>query len=104
MMQMRWVWFIGIMNAHFAAERYEEAVAAAEQALLLRPSFFGAYAGLAYTLPHLGRIEEAREAVRNLLRVMPRFTLRGITRNPLFVRENDVARMLEALRRAGLAE
>jgi adenylate cyclase len=100
----RVMWFIGIMNAHFAAERYEEAVEAAEQAVLLQPNLYGGYAGLAYSLPHLGRIEEAREAVRNLHRVMPRMTLKSTARNPMFAREKDVARMLEALRLAGLPE
>jgi adenylate cyclase len=100
----RHVWFIGIMNAHFAAARYEEAAEAAEQAVLLQPNLYGGYAGLAYCLPYLGRIEEAKEAVRNLHRVMPRMTLKSTARNPMFVRENDVARMLEALRLAGLPE
>jgi tetratricopeptide (TPR) repeat protein len=100
----RWMWFIGIMNAHFAAERYEDAAAAAKQAVLLQPNAYGGYAGLAYSLPYMGRLEEAREAVRNLLRVMPRFTLKGIAGNPMFVREKDATRMLEALRRAGLPE
>ena len=100
----RFMWFIGIVNAQFAAERYEEGAAAAEQAVLLQPNFFGGYVGLAYCLPHLGRIKEAREAVRNIRRLMPRLTLKSTARNPLFVRENDVARMLEALRLAGLPE
>ncbi len=98
------MWFLGIMNAQFAGERYEEAVAAAEQAVLLQPNQYGGHAGLAYSLPYLGRIEEAREAVRNLRRVMPRMTLKSSTRNPMFVREKDVARMLEGLRQAGLPE
>jgi len=100
----RWMWFIGIMNAHFAAERYEEAATAARQAVLLQPNAYGGHAGLAYSLPYLGKMEEAREAVRDLLRVMPRFTLKGIAGNPMFMRENDANRMLKALRRAGLPE
>ena len=97
-------WCIGVMNAYFASERYEKAVAAAEQALLLQPNFYGGYAGLAYCLPYLGRIEEARDAVDNLQRVMPRLTLKSARRNPLFAKDEDVARMLEALHMAGLPD
>ena len=35
---------------------------------------------------------------------MPRLTLKSTARNPMYVREADVARMLEGLRQAGLAE
>ncbi len=42
--------------------------------------------------------------MRNLRRVMPRMTLKSAAHNPMFVCENDVARMLEALRLAGLPE
>ena len=100
----RFVWFLGIMNAHFAAERYEECVEAAEQAILLQPNFFGAHFVMAGALPFLGRIEEAEKAVQKALKLMPRLTLRNTARNPMFVREKDVARMLEGLRKAGLRE
>ncbi|MEE8539413.1 MAG: hypothetical protein V3S54_06325 [Woeseiaceae bacterium] len=44
-----------------------------------------------------GQVLRARE-------VMPRLTLRSVVRYPLFVREGDVARMLDGLRRGGLPE
>ena len=92
------------MNAHFAAEQYEECVEAGEKAILLQPSFYGAHAILAAALPYLGRIEEAEKAVQIVRKLMPRLTLRNTARNPMFVREKDVARMLEGLRQAGLPE
>ena len=100
----RFFWYIAIMNAHFAAEQYEEAVEAAEQAVLLQPNFYGGHFIMASALPYLGRIEEAKEALRNALKLMPRLTLKNTARNPMFVREDDVARMLEGLRRAGLRQ
>jgi adenylate cyclase len=100
----RYVWFMGIMNAHFAAERYEDCVEAAEQTILLQPNFYGAYFVSAMALPYLGRIEEAEEALRTALKLMPRLTLKNTARNPMYVREDDVARMLDGLRRAGLRE
>jgi len=100
----RYMWYIGIMNTHFAAERYEECVDAAQKAVLLQPNFYGGYIGMAIALPLLGRIEEARAAVRKLRELTPRLTVGGTARNPLFVREKDVARMLESLRQAELPE
>ncbi|MCZ6743575.1 MAG: adenylate/guanylate cyclase domain-containing protein, partial [Alphaproteobacteria bacterium] len=100
----RYIWYIGIMNAHFAAERYEECVEAAEQAVLLQPNFYGGHVVMAMVLPYLGRIEEAKQAVRRTRELMPRLTLKSTARNPVFVRQGDVERMLEGLRRAGLPE
>lgn len=92
------------MNAHFAAERYEECVEAGRQAVLLQPNFYGAHFALAMALPFLGRIEEAKQALRKALDVMPRLTLKNTARNPMFASEEVVARMLEGLRKAGLRE
>ena len=100
----RYVWYMGIMNAHFAAESYEECVEAGEQSVLLQANFYGSHFVLAMALPFLGRIEEAKKAVQKALKLMPRLTLKNTARNPMFVREKDVARMLEGLRKAGLRE
>ena len=100
----RFMWYLAIMNAHFVAERYEEAVEAGEQSVLLQPNFYGGHFIMASALPYLGRIEEAKESLRNALKLMPRLTLKNTARNPMFVREDDVARMLEGLRRAGVPE
>jgi TolB-like protein/class 3 adenylate cyclase len=100
----RYIWYMGISNAYFAAERYEECVRAGEQLALLKPNLFGGHGLMAVALPYLGRIEEAKEAAIRAREMMPRLTLRSIARNPLFTREADVARMLEGWRQAGLPE
>ena len=100
----RYLWYIGIMNAHFAAERYEECVEAAEQAVLLQPNFYGGHIIMASALTYLERIEEAKQAALRAREVNPRLNLRSSARNPMFVREGDVARVLDGLRRAGLPE
>lgn len=100
----RYLWYTGIMNAHFAAERYEECVEAGRQAVLLQPNFYGAHFVLAMALPFLGRIEEAKRELQMALDVMPRLTLENTARNPMFVGQEVVARMLEGLRKAGLRD
>jgi tetratricopeptide (TPR) repeat protein len=79
-------------------------VEAAEQTILLQPNFYGAHFVLASALDFLGRTEEAKEALRHALKLMPRLSLKGTARNPMYVREDDVARMLEGPRRAGPRE
>jgi adenylate cyclase len=100
----RYVPYLGIMNAQFAAGRYEECVAAAEQGIILQPNFYGGYCIMAAALPYLDRIEEAKEALEQCRKVMPRLTLKGVRRNPMFVRSDDIERLLEGLRHAGLCE
>lgn len=100
----RYMWYTGIMNAQFAAGNYEECIEAGQQAILLRPGFYGAHTMVAAALPYLDRISEAEKTVEALLGVMPKMTVHSTARNPMFVREDDVARMLEGLRRAGLPE
>ncbi len=100
----RYMWNIGITLANFAAERYEDCVEAAERAVLLQPNFYGGHFIQAAALAHLGRIEEARQAVQRALEVMPRLTLKNTARNPMFVRERDVEQMLDGLRQAGVPD
>ena len=100
----RYLWYIGILNAYFAAERYEECVEAAENAIYLRPSFYGGYFIMAAALPFLGRVEDAKIAMQKARDLMPRLSLKTTARNPMYVRENDIKRLLEGLRQAGLPE
>ncbi len=100
----RFMGYLAIMNAQFAAGNYEDCIAAAEQANILQPKFYGGYCMEAAALPYLGRVEEAKKALIRCLEIMPRLSLKGIKRNPMFVRDADIARLLDGLRQAGLPE
>jgi len=100
----RYLWYTGLLNTHFAAENYQECVDAGERAILLKPNFYGAHFISAAALPYLGRIEEAKKALKTALKFNPRLNLTNVARNPMFAREDDVARLLEGLRQAGLPE
>ncbi len=92
------------IGASFSTGRQVGDVEAGETAILLQPSFYGGHVLLAAALPYLGRIAEAEKAVQMLRKLTPRLTLRNTVRNPMWVREKDVARLLEGLRQAGLPE
>jgi adenylate cyclase len=101
---MRWQWFAAKATAYFADNNLEKTLETAEIASEMQPNFYGAYTFVAASAAHLGRMEKAREAVANLLRVMPRFSMQGVERNPIFERPEDARRMIEGLRLAGVPE
>jgi adenylate cyclase len=57
---------VGIGMAHFFARRFEDAKAMLLQALQARPTYLATHRFLASCYAHMGRLDEAREAVRQL--------------------------------------
>ncbi len=100
----RWAWFSGMAHAHFSAGRYEDAIDWEMRAIQLRPDWFGCHVLLTASLARLGRTAEAEAAGRELLRLVPRFSVGGAAKNPMFSRPEDVEALLDGLRRAGLPE
>jgi adenylate cyclase len=80
--------------------RYEEAIAYLKRAVEREPNDFLAYYGLAATYSMAGRMDEARAAAKEVLRINPRIT-RHFTTFPM---KDPVARerLAEALGKAGL--
>jgi adenylate cyclase len=99
----RWFYFSSSAGVHFQARRYEDAVEWAKRSIRENPRFPYSRAVLAASYGHLGRGDEAREAVEELLRTQPGFSL-------AFVRESSVGdspgldHYLDGLRKAGLPE
>jgi adenylate cyclase len=95
---------VGIGTGHFIAERYEEAVAWANKVIAERPETPAGHRLLAASLAQLGRIEEARRAMEDVLSMTPGLTatlLRNITH---FKNPADFDRYIDALRKAGLPD
>ena len=61
----------GIGAAHFVAGRYEQAASFARESLEARPKQAGACRLLAASLGHLGRSEEAHDAVQDMMQLVP---------------------------------
>ncbi len=101
---MQWQWFMAEVMATFAAGRPEKTVEVAKIVIQLQPSWFGAYVLLAASAAHLGRTDVAREAVETLLKLVPRFSMNGLERNPMFERPDDAKRLIDGMRLAGLPE
>ncbi len=95
--------FHSLILGHFHRGRYEEATNAARKAVQSNPAHSISYMLLAAALAKLGRLDEAKSAAANVLKLQPAFHYRqqfaGVACTP------ELATALgEALRRAGLPE
>jgi adenylate cyclase len=98
------VTFLFMGSAHFAAERYREAVDWYERAIGQRADLYPPHMGLAASYAHLGRLEEARVAFDSLLRLQPRISEPLVRIIHASAEEGYLERMIDGLRKAGLKE
>ena len=68
------------------------------------PTLIGALLTLAGTYAVLGRKKEANHYIEDLLRLIPRYSLRALRKNPMFVHPELIEKLVESLRLAGLPE
>jgi TolB-like protein/class 3 adenylate cyclase len=89
-------------RAYFLAGRYEEAIAAYKTMVKLNPDYRDAHVGLAATYAILGRKEEARTEVSEILRIEPSFSIKKYEKFMFF--QVGLEPEIEGLRKAGLPE
>ncbi len=90
--------------AHFSAERYAQAVEWASRSVQTQPDFAWGYRTMAASLAHLGRLDEARQALEKAVERQPEFTLAGGQRVLLTADAAVGERYLAGLRLAGMIE
>jgi adenylate cyclase len=88
----------------YLAEEYAATVDVAKQAIRSYPTFPNPYRWLAAALGQLGRVEEAKEALRQAIAVLPGAFERTVRGRVPWMRPEDHAHMLEGLRKAGWRE
>jgi adenylate cyclase len=89
-------------RAYFLSGRYEEAIAAYRKAVDVDLDFLDAHVGLASTYATLGREEEARTEVAEILRIEPSFSIKKYAKFMQF--QVGIEPEIEGLRKAGLSE
>jgi len=94
----------GIAFAHFLAGRYEEAITWAEVALRQRPTYQAAIRELAAASALAGRIPEAQKAMARLRQLDPARRVSTVKDWVPLRRPDDLSRLEEGLRLAGLPE
>ena len=91
-------------HAYFMLGDYEKAIEVSKKCLYQNPSLFGAMVTLAGSYAYLGREAEAKYYVDELLRLIPRYSLRAVRKNPMFIRPEHIEKLIESMRLAGLPE
>jgi tetratricopeptide (TPR) repeat protein len=91
-------------HAYFMLGDYEQAIDVSKKGLYQDPSRFGAMLTLAGSYACLGREAEAKSSIDELLRLIPRYSLRALSKNPMFVRPEHIDKLVESVRLAGLPE
>jgi adenylate cyclase len=96
----------GIAVAHLLAGRYEQALQWADRALGEQPTYPAALRTKAIACAHLGRLKEAREAVRQLLDLQPWNTIARTAQfyARLLGSQKAATIYVEGLRKAGMPE
>ena len=94
----------GLAHAHFFVGHYEEALLWARKAIQGRPSWRAGLRILAAAAALSGRIEEAQQAMASSREIDPSACLSRIRKMRLFRRPEDLAKLEEGLRTAGLPE
>jgi TolB-like protein/class 3 adenylate cyclase len=94
----------GIAFAHFLAGRYDEAALWAERALRERPNYLAAMRELAAANALAGRVPEAQNAMAHLREVDPTMRVSTVKHWVPLRRPDDLARLEDGLRKAGLPE
>ena len=95
--------FTSIALAHYLAGRYGEAEEWARKAVYRKPNWYMGHTMLAASLAQLNRLKEANETVDNYLQLFPHARISALKEHP-FKNPNDVLRLEEGLRKAGLPE
>jgi adenylate cyclase len=96
--------YVGLAYAHFAAGRFEEAVAAASLASQSNPRFTVPQILHAAALACLDRSEDAKIVVQRLIELVPGITVATAILSARYVDPKNIAALANALRRAGLPE
>jgi len=90
--------------SHFIAGRYDEAASWAERSIRESANFLPPYRILAASHALAGRSEESRVALQRLLEMDPGCRIATLRQQVLYRRPEDLAKMVEGLRLAGLPE
>jgi adenylate cyclase len=98
-------WFLSeLARAYFLMGRYEEAIEALQRRLQHDPNSGEALILLAASESASGRLDKAKAALDKFLAPRPAYTLGHYASGEFFKNPEDLNRVLEALRKAGLPE
>jgi adenylate cyclase len=95
-------YFLSLGNAFFLMGDYNQAVEAYQKALQRTPDFLLAYIGLAASCGAANRVEDARVATAQILKIDPKFSLEAFSGGLPYKNEKHKDLWVVSLRKAGL--
>jgi adenylate cyclase len=93
-----------IGHGYFFRGEYERAIELSNRGIQSDPGLIGGWVTLACANARLGRMDEAKRAIDQLLADIPRYSLSAVRKNPMFVDPKLVEELIDSLRLAGLPE
>ena len=103
----RYTFLIAAGSIYHQAKRYEKALEIYRKAAQLEPKNTGGHVGMAATSSMMGKMEEAREAIAELCRVDPNYSLEQVKKTLVLRGDKDqeaVSRFVQGLRSAGIPD
>ncbi|MGB7033482.1 MAG: adenylate/guanylate cyclase domain-containing protein [Syntrophobacteria bacterium] len=89
-------------RAYFMTGQYDEAILTFKKLLDVNPNYLPAHAFLAASYSSLGREAEATAAVKEVLRINPKFSLESYAKTLPYKNKSDIELYIAALHKAGL--
>ncbi len=98
-------WYLGELGrAYLLTGQHDEAIDALKHRLRRNPNSGEAHVLLAAAYGKLGRENEAQAALAEFLKPRPYYTLRHYAQGEFYKNTEDLERVLDGLRKAGLPE
>jgi adenylate cyclase len=97
-----WEMYIGI--SHLLLRQYDQALTRLNSVAERTPKFTHSYEMLAWAYVELDRLDDARDAIKTVLEIKPKFNVQEAARIMPYRLDKDRNRVLDALRKAGLPE
>ncbi len=95
------LWQVMYNMGLYGAERYDDVVKGADEAIRTLPDYPALYRQRAAALAKLGRVDKARDDIKQVLRLDPGNTIEIMRKAPFW---KDIEPFLDGLRKAGLPE
>ena len=94
----------GLGLSYYLLGQLDSAISAFKKSIARESEYLSAHTNLASIFGELGKLEEAKEPVREILRLAPDFSIKAYMKGLSFSDPEILARMEEGLRKAGLPE
>jgi tetratricopeptide (TPR) repeat protein len=98
------VWEFYAGHSHLLLRHYDEALTRFSRVVERTPKFGGAHTFLACTYVELDRLDDARDAIKTVLELVPHNSIKNFDRICPIRVDEDRNRFLDSLRKAGLPE